>query len=227
MVIGSVPVEFGQQIVQVGGGEPPLERLCRGAVAVSEGSEPVPDLARRLLRRGEFTSRQDLIDQTKEFTVAYDTTPVPSAGPTTEPTQSRMTLAGRPRSWTRWVVPRLLRSSGSVRPRGPRGRQAPAGRARWVWRGGQPRSRSCRERLPRLPEALRGGAAATFRSRQTFLLRTPDGLWVEGRVRGSPARACGPACGRAWQGSWFGRWGSGLGSGAVAVLADGAAGAFA
>jgi transposase len=29
-------------------------------------------LARRLLRRGEFTSRQDLIDQIREFTLAYD-----------------------------------------------------------------------------------------------------------------------------------------------------------
>ena len=29
-------------------------------------------LARRLLRRGEFTSRQDLIDKIREFTLAYD-----------------------------------------------------------------------------------------------------------------------------------------------------------
>ncbi|MEZ0064401.1 transposase [Streptacidiphilus sp. MAP12-20] len=29
-------------------------------------------LARRLLRRGEFSSRQDLIDQIREFTLAYD-----------------------------------------------------------------------------------------------------------------------------------------------------------
>ncbi|MGW2262689.1 IS630 family transposase [Streptomyces sp. NPDC001780] len=29
-------------------------------------------LARRLLRRGEFTSRQDLIDQIRDFTLAYD-----------------------------------------------------------------------------------------------------------------------------------------------------------
>ncbi|WP_228452990.1 transposase, partial [Streptomyces alkaliterrae] len=29
-------------------------------------------LASRLLRRGEFTSRQDLIDQIREFTLAYD-----------------------------------------------------------------------------------------------------------------------------------------------------------
>ncbi|MCX4594804.1 transposase [Streptomyces sp. NBC_01340] len=29
-------------------------------------------LARRLLRRGEFTSRQDLIDQIREFALAYD-----------------------------------------------------------------------------------------------------------------------------------------------------------
>jgi hypothetical protein len=28
--------------------------------------------ARRLLRRGQFTSRQDLVDQISEFTVAYD-----------------------------------------------------------------------------------------------------------------------------------------------------------
>jgi len=33
-------------------------------------SFPIP--ARRLLRRGEFTSRQDLIDQIREFTLAYD-----------------------------------------------------------------------------------------------------------------------------------------------------------
>ena len=41
---GGVSVEPGQQIVQVGGGEPPLEWLCRGVVAVFECSEPVPDL---------------------------------------------------------------------------------------------------------------------------------------------------------------------------------------
>ena len=35
-MIGGVPVESGQQIVQVGGGELPLERLCRGVVAVFE-----------------------------------------------------------------------------------------------------------------------------------------------------------------------------------------------
>ncbi|MFI6354889.1 hypothetical protein ACIBJF_20045 [Streptomyces sp. NPDC050743] len=29
-------------------------------------------LARRLPRRGEFTSRQGLIDQIREFTLAYD-----------------------------------------------------------------------------------------------------------------------------------------------------------
>ncbi|MFI6449810.1 hypothetical protein [Kitasatospora sp. NPDC050543] len=29
-------------------------------------------LARRLLRRGEFTSRDDLIDQIRDFTLAYD-----------------------------------------------------------------------------------------------------------------------------------------------------------
>ncbi|MDH6122852.1 transposase [Kitasatospora sp. GAS204B] len=29
-------------------------------------------LARRLLRRGEFTSRDDLIDQIRDFTIAYD-----------------------------------------------------------------------------------------------------------------------------------------------------------
>ncbi|MFE9868345.1 hypothetical protein ACFYPZ_37655 [Streptomyces sp. NPDC005506] len=42
MVIGGMPVEPGQQIVQ--GGEPPLERLRRGVVAVFAGSEAVPDL---------------------------------------------------------------------------------------------------------------------------------------------------------------------------------------
>jgi hypothetical protein len=41
---GCVSVEPGQQIVQVGGGELPLERLCRGVVAVFACSEPVPDL---------------------------------------------------------------------------------------------------------------------------------------------------------------------------------------
>jgi hypothetical protein len=55
-VIGGVPVESGQQIVQVGGGEPPLERLCRGVVAVFEGSEPVPDLG----QVGEVVGREDL-----------------------------------------------------------------------------------------------------------------------------------------------------------------------
>ncbi|MFC9249031.1 hypothetical protein ACFT7S_34885 [Streptomyces sp. NPDC057136] len=29
-------------------------------------------LARRLLRRGEFDSRQDLVEQIREFTLAYD-----------------------------------------------------------------------------------------------------------------------------------------------------------
>ncbi|GAA2694344.1 hypothetical protein [Streptomyces lunalinharesii] len=43
-MIGGVPVEPGQQIVQVGGGEPPLEWLCRGVVAVFECSESVSDL---------------------------------------------------------------------------------------------------------------------------------------------------------------------------------------
>ncbi|WP_190813389.1 hypothetical protein [Saccharopolyspora pogona] len=43
-MIGGVPVESGQQIVQVGGGELPLERLCLGVVAVFECSEPVLDL---------------------------------------------------------------------------------------------------------------------------------------------------------------------------------------
>ncbi|WP_435260581.1 DUF6527 family protein, partial [Streptomyces sp. 1222.5] len=43
-VIGGVSVEPGQQIVQVGCGELPLERLCRGVVAVFEGPEPVSDL---------------------------------------------------------------------------------------------------------------------------------------------------------------------------------------
>ena len=38
------PVESGQQIVQVGGGELPLERLCRGVVAQFEGCESVSDL---------------------------------------------------------------------------------------------------------------------------------------------------------------------------------------
>ncbi|MGW3644292.1 molybdopterin dinucleotide binding domain-containing protein [Streptomyces sp. NPDC005131] len=39
-----VSVEPGQQTVQVGGREPPLERLCRGVVAVFECSKPIPDL---------------------------------------------------------------------------------------------------------------------------------------------------------------------------------------
>lgn len=56
MVIGGVPVEPGRQIVQVGGGEPPLERLCRGVVAVFEGSEPVPDLG----EVGEVVGREGL-----------------------------------------------------------------------------------------------------------------------------------------------------------------------
>lgn len=56
MVIGGVPVESGQQIVQVGGGELPLERLCRGVVAVFEGSEPVPDLG-EVKSFGETTLR--------------------------------------------------------------------------------------------------------------------------------------------------------------------------
>ncbi|MFB7323588.1 MULTISPECIES: hypothetical protein [unclassified Streptomyces] len=56
LVIGGVRVEPGQQIVQVGGGELPLERLCRGVVAVFECSEPVPDLA----EVGEVVGRDDL-----------------------------------------------------------------------------------------------------------------------------------------------------------------------
>jgi hypothetical protein len=51
-----VSVESGQQIVQVGGGELPLERLCRGVVAVFECSEPVPDLGQDL----EVVGRDDL-----------------------------------------------------------------------------------------------------------------------------------------------------------------------
>jgi len=39
-----VSVESGQQVFQVGGGELPLEWLCRGVVAVFEGAEPVADL---------------------------------------------------------------------------------------------------------------------------------------------------------------------------------------
>ena len=56
VVIGGVPVEPGQQIVQVGGGELPLERLCRGVVAVFEGSEPVSDL----VKVGEVVGCDDL-----------------------------------------------------------------------------------------------------------------------------------------------------------------------
>ena len=55
-MIGGVPVESGQQIVQVGGGELPLEWLCRGVVAVFEGSESVPDLG----KVGEVVGRDDL-----------------------------------------------------------------------------------------------------------------------------------------------------------------------
>ncbi|MBO0657131.1 hypothetical protein J1792_31740 [Streptomyces triculaminicus] len=42
-MFGGVPVEPGRQIVQVGAAEPPLERLCRGVVAVFEDSVPIPD----------------------------------------------------------------------------------------------------------------------------------------------------------------------------------------
>lgn len=54
-MIGGVPVESGQQIVQVGGGEPPLEWLCRGVVAVFEVSELVTDLGRLVKSLGETT----------------------------------------------------------------------------------------------------------------------------------------------------------------------------
>jgi hypothetical protein len=56
LVISGVPVEPRQQIVQVGGGEPPSERLCRGVVAVFERSEPLPDLG----QLGEVVGRDDL-----------------------------------------------------------------------------------------------------------------------------------------------------------------------
>ncbi len=51
-----MPVKPGQQIVQVGSGELPLERLCRGTVAVFEGSELVPGLG----KVGEVVGRADL-----------------------------------------------------------------------------------------------------------------------------------------------------------------------
>ena len=55
-MIGGVPVESGQQIVQGGCGELPLERLCRRVVAVFEGSEPVGDL----VEVGEVVGCHDL-----------------------------------------------------------------------------------------------------------------------------------------------------------------------
>lgn len=55
-MIGGVLVEAGQQIVQVGGGEPPLEWLCRRVVAVYEGYEPVPDFG----EVGEVVGREGL-----------------------------------------------------------------------------------------------------------------------------------------------------------------------
>ncbi len=51
-----MPVEPGQQIVQAGGGELPLERLHCGVVAVFECSESVPDLG----QVGEVVGRDDL-----------------------------------------------------------------------------------------------------------------------------------------------------------------------
>ena len=50
-------VEPDQLFVQVGGGEPPPERLCRGVVAVFECSEPIPDLLRSMKSLGETTLR--------------------------------------------------------------------------------------------------------------------------------------------------------------------------
>jgi hypothetical protein len=55
-VVVALSLALGQQIVQVGGGELPLERLCRGVVAVFECSEPVPDL----VQVGEVVGRDDL-----------------------------------------------------------------------------------------------------------------------------------------------------------------------
>ena len=56
-MIGGVPVEPGRQSVQVGGSELPLERLCRGVVAVFEGSKPVPDLGKSVKSLGVTTWR--------------------------------------------------------------------------------------------------------------------------------------------------------------------------
>ena len=56
MAIGGVPVEPDRKIVQVGGGEPPLERLCRGVVAVFGGSEPLSGLG----EVGEVVGREGL-----------------------------------------------------------------------------------------------------------------------------------------------------------------------
>ena len=43
-------------------------------------------LTRRVLRRGQFTSRDDLAEKIDKFVLAYDRpTPSPTAGPTTAP----------------------------------------------------------------------------------------------------------------------------------------------
>ena len=61
-MIGGVPVKAGQEIVQIGGGEFPLERLCCGVVTVFERSEPVPDLG----EVGAVVGRQDLALNNRE-----------------------------------------------------------------------------------------------------------------------------------------------------------------
>lgn len=54
--VGIVTIEPGQQIVEVGGGELPLERLCRGVVPGFECLEPVTDL----FQVGEVVGCHDL-----------------------------------------------------------------------------------------------------------------------------------------------------------------------
>jgi len=44
LLVECVPVESGQQAVQVGGGELPSEQLCCGVVAALEVGQPLLDL---------------------------------------------------------------------------------------------------------------------------------------------------------------------------------------